>query len=167
MGEQSRPPFDVAAWRYAMLPSALKQWLDAIDAERADRAARRAARRPPRRHPGERSARTLSSEYSIWVGMKSRCLNPNSTHWELYGGLGIRVCERWQLSYDDFLSDVGPRPSLAHSLHRIDPYGHYFPENVRWATWVEQNNPNNKRRHRIAFETAAMLSGGKRLALDD
>lgn len=66
--------------------------------------------------------------------MIARCENPNHPGWKHYGGRGIRVCSRWLLSFAAFLMDVGPRPSLRHTLNRIDPQGHYQPANVRWST---------------------------------
>jgi hypothetical protein len=79
--------------------------------------------------------------------MKTRCENPNYAEFHLYGGRGIRICEQWRYSYEQFLSDVGRKPSLKHSLDRIDVNGDYTPCNVRWASATEQgrNKRNNRR----------------------
>jgi hypothetical protein len=81
-----------------------------------------------------------SPEYRSWTAMKSRCYNPKSTKFEIYGGIGVRVCDRWSNSFEAFLSDMGPRP-LGTSLDRFpDKEGNYAPDNCRWATIIEQNN---------------------------
>lgn len=79
--------------------------------------------------------------------MKRRCNNPNHRHYKYYGGRGIRVCERWLHSYENFLADVGRKPSPQHSLDRYpDPDGNYQPSNVRWATRKQQSNNFSLRR---------------------
>jgi hypothetical protein len=75
--------------------------------------------------------------YSTWSGMRSRCNDSNSARFPLYGARGIRVSERWD-DFTTFIADVGPKPSLRHSLDRIDNEGDYEPSNVRWATPHEQ-----------------------------
>lgn len=85
-------------------------------------------------------------EYVIWKSMKQRCHNKRSTAYPDYGGRGIHVCTAWRVSFATFLSDVGPRPSLAHQLDRIDNDRGYEPGNVRWTT--PQVNCNNTRRNR-------------------
>lgn len=89
-------------------------------------------------------------EYQTWKSMKQRCLNPNSTKYDLYGGRGIRVCTRWRDSFEAFLEDVGPRPSSNHSIDRVDADADYEPSNTRWATIAEQND-NLRTARQIAF----------------
>lgn len=92
----------------------------------------------PVRH-GESPHRIRTTEYETWVQMKARCSNRNNPNWRYYGARGITVCKRWSKSYEAFLKDVGRRPSRDHTLGRIENSKGYFPGNVRWETYTEQN----------------------------
>jgi hypothetical protein len=77
-------------------------------------------------------------EYTIWIGMRRRCEDPDDKGFKNYGGRGITVCPDWR-DFARFLADVGPRPSTKHSLERRDNAAGYAAENVVWATDAEQN----------------------------
>jgi len=92
-----------------------------------------------------------TTEYRLWADMLTRCLNPHAQSYKAYGGRGITVCERWRDSFENFLSDMGLRPSRDHSLDRFpDNDGPYAPDNVRWATRTEQTR-NTRRNHLITL----------------
>src|SRR5688572_1221930 len=48
--------------------------------------------------------------YRVWKSMRARCNLPNAVGYPNYGGRGIKVCERWQNSFENFIADMGPRP---------------------------------------------------------
>lgn len=78
-----------------------------------------------------------SPEYSSWVAMKSRCLNPECKDYAKYGAKGISIHPTWVVSFETFYNHVGRRP-LGTSLDRIDNTKGYMPGNVRWATRKDQ-----------------------------
>jgi hypothetical protein len=79
-----------------------------------------------------------SPTYIVWKSMLGRCRNPNNPDYSNYGGRGIKVCERWCASFENFLADMGVRPSMRHSVDRVDNDGNYESGNCRWATTLQQ-----------------------------
>lgn len=95
--------------------------------------------------------KSKTREHAIWRGILQRCYNPKRKFYELYGGAGITVCERWRESFENFLADMGEAPGPEYSIDRIDCKGNYSPENCRWATPLQQAR-NKKNTTYITFE---------------
>ncbi len=81
--------------------------------------------------------------YDVWSQMRNRCNNPKYKRYKDYGGRGIKVCDRWNESFDNFYEDVIDGYQIGLQLDRIDNDGPYSPENTRWATSKE--NSSHKR----------------------
>lgn len=90
-------------------------------------------------------------EYAVWRAIRDRCENPNDPRYKNYGARGIKVCDRWQRSFIDFMADMGPRPSDQHSIDRRKNGGDYEPSNCRWATRNEQAQNTRKSKAPIEF----------------
>ena len=52
-----------------------------------------------------------SKEYRAWQCMKDRCYRSSDISFPSYGGRGIKVCDRWVNSFENFLADMGRSPS--------------------------------------------------------
>jgi hypothetical protein len=96
-----------------------------------------------------------TTEFRIWTGMRTRCLNPNDPGFKYYGGRGIGICRRWE-SFEVFLHDMGPRP-IGTSIDRIDNSKGYQPDNCRWAT--------NKDQARNQSTNRVLTSGGRSMCV--
>lgn len=82
--------------------------------------------------------RSYTKEHKQWDSMKQRCLNPNHEFFHHYGGRGIRVCDSWLESFENFFADMGECPE-GLTLDRRENEGNYEPSNCRWATRGEQS----------------------------
>lgn len=106
--------------------------------------------------------------YETWIKMNSRCHNPNDSDYYLYGATGINVYHEWRrrdmirqrapqrgewrkwnpgfVSFVYYIHyNMGMKPEGGYTLDRIYSSEGYYPGNIRWATWEEQNNPYRKR----------------------
>ena len=91
-----------------------------------------------------------TSEYGSWNSMRSRCNNPNYPKYKDYGARGITIDERWN-DFENFLTDMGVKPSPKHTIERKDVNGNYTKDNCHWATAKEQGM--NKRNTAILMNT--------------
>jgi predicted GIY-YIG superfamily endonuclease len=81
---------------------------------------------------------TYTRAFKSWDAMKQRCINPNNNSYSRYGALGVKVCDRWLESFENFYADMGDRP-YGMTLDRYpDKHGNYEPGNCRWATPAQQ-----------------------------
>lgn len=83
---------------------------------------------------------TKTNEYAIWLNIIQRCTNINNPGYKNYGGRGISISDEWRNSFLSFLNDIGKRPSLLHSVERLDNNKNYCKENCVWALKDQQAN---------------------------
>jgi len=112
---------------------------------------------------GETLGGKHTTEYVAYHSAKSRCQNPRFHQYANYGGRGIEF--RFS-SFDEFLAEVGRKPTSKHSLDRIDVNGHYESGNIRWATSQEQYR-NMTKNHWIEYdgESLTLSEWGRKLGI--
>lgn len=87
---------------------------------------------------------TESITYNTWLSMKERCLNVNSHSYPLYGGTGIKICDRWLYSFENFLEDMGERLE-GTTLNRMRGASVYSKETCEWANRSIQGYDQKKK----------------------
>ncbi|MDP4459875.1 hypothetical protein QUD39_01190 [Staphylococcus hyicus] len=87
--------------------------------------------------------------YRIWCNMKARCNNSNNPAFDRYGGRGIKICDEWNKSFDEFYKWAkisGYTNEL--TIERVDNDGNYEPDNCKWANYSIQGR--NKRNNALS-----------------
>lgn len=92
-----------------------------------------------------------SGAYRSWCAMKDRCYRETNQDYPLYGGRGIKVCDRWLHSFENFLADMGERPYVRATIERLDTNGNYEPDNCEWATQKTQTR-NKRNSHNLTID---------------
>jgi hypothetical protein len=99
-----------------------------------------------------------SLTYNSWSNMIQRCTNPNNPRYNAYGKRGIKICDQW-LVFENFLKDMGERPSSDHSIDRIDVNGNYTIENCQWSTSVQQNkNKRSRKKYKTCLNCGKLFN---------
>jgi len=122
---------------------------------------------------------TGTPTHKSWASMRERCSNPNRDNYVHYGGRGIRVCASWndpEEGFSRFLSDMGARPSIGHSIDRKNSDRGYacgrcedcisrgvIECNCRWATRVDQSR--NKRNSKLNSQIARNIKGAHSMGM--
>lgn len=88
---------------------------------------------------------TKTKAFRAWMGIQDRCYNEKNPKFKNYGGRGIKICDRWLESFENFFADMG-HPQPHESIDRINVDGDYCPENCRWAD--DKTQSRNKRNTR-------------------
>lgn len=105
------------------------------------------------------------STYDVWRHMIQRCTKETHPDYHNYGGRGIKVCQRWLDSFENFLADKGIKPN-GLTLDRIENNGDYTPENTKWATYSEQlRNTRNSRMITYEGKTMCLTDWAKHTGL--
>ncbi len=58
--------------------------------------------------------------------------------------MGVKVCERWRISFGAFIEDMGVRPGVSFHIHRVNNDGDYEPGN---CIWIERRDHSMIPRH--------------------
>lgn len=108
-------------------------------------------------------------EYKAWNTLIARCCNPNSTSYPDYGAKGIEVCIGYRNSFENFISDVGAKPTPKHTIDRKDNDLNYscgkcseckekgWEMNIHWGTYFEQNKNRGDFNHWIEYNGENMI----------
>lgn len=87
--------------------------------------------------------------------MINRCHNPKHMAFKRYGAKGVTVCDEWRADFQNFLRDMGPRPSPKHTIDRVERSEGYSRSNCRWATRKVQDRNRSDNRI-LEFEGRAL-----------
>ena len=104
-----------------------------------------------RKKTGEKDTPT----YRSWCAMRTRCNSIGRDNSDRYKDRGVAYCDRWD-SFENFLADMGIRPTGTTLDRWPNLSGNYEPGNCRWATPREQ--ARNTRRNVLTLETATEVA---------
>lgn len=83
---------------------------------------------------------TNTKLYRVWQGIKDRCYRENCKGFKNYGGRGIRMDDRWRISFQSFYEWAianGYREGL--TIERVDNNGNYEPNNCKFIPRSQQS----------------------------
>lgn len=94
--------------------------------------------------------------YPVWQAIIRRCENPNSEHFDDYGGRGITICKEWHdvEVFAEWAYKNGFDPNAKSgecTIERRDVNGNYCPDNCFWTNMKEQGR-NKRNNYNILYQ---------------
>jgi hypothetical protein len=111
------------------------------------------------KHPSITHGMSRTLFYLRWHSMRDRCNNPKNKEYPNYGGRGIKVCERWDGSFENFRDDMYEGYDETLQIDRVDTNLGYSKENCRWVS-PKANARNTRKGIYLTF-------GGKKRHIND
>lgn len=73
-----------------------------------------------------------------WKTMIKNRTKPSSENHPHNGGISYSICDRWLNSFENFYTDMGPRPSNKYIIGLKDKNGNYTSDNCHWDKRVKE-----------------------------
>ncbi|MGL5874982.1 MAG: hypothetical protein ACRC2R_21895, partial [Xenococcaceae cyanobacterium] len=99
--------------------------------------------------------------HNSYKAMIARCYNTKHERYKDYGGRGVVVCDRWLVSFDNFVSDMLPTWFNGARLDKDSKqFGNkvYCPDLCTWVTPKQNNQHRRKRNIKIGAKIGAGIS---------
>ena len=113
-------------------------------------------------HANRRHGMTNSRAYKSWAHAKGRCYTITDPKYPQYGERGIKMCDRWRDSFENFHIDMG-EPPLGMTIERKDVNGDYCPENCMWASLTDQARNKTSNRYVSGFGRNLLMTAWAKL----
>lgn len=85
-----------------------------------------------------RHGASYTKEYRAYMNMIIACYTESNSYYKKCGALGIKVCDEWLDSFDNFIKDVGHTSDENHILIRVNIDDGFHKNNVRWGNGAER-----------------------------
>ncbi len=96
-----------------------------------------------------------TTEYLTWTNIHRRCEDPKDKSYARYGAIGVSVCKRWR-KFENFLADMGLKPTPKHQIERRSNSERYKPGNCYWASTHRQSR-NKSSNVTVIYEGVQMV----------
>ena len=84
--------------------------------------------------------------YKKWKDMKGRCYKKTFPGYSEYGGKGIKVCKRWNESFENFREDMYSTWKYGLFLLRINTKRNFTKSNCKWGVLVKNKQESRVRK---------------------
>ena len=89
-------------------------------------------------------------EYKAWSAMIQRCSNPKDSRYYSHGGRGIKVCDEWRASFENFYKDnkkkKGEKRKISQNLKCLLFSAQINNSNKFFVAFLKRNKKNSRKK---------------------